>query len=97
MFYCEKCRKELGYPESLMLSNGNCEICGSHVECYDMPSSHLPKDSPKEPEDYPEVMSDFISDMKSFSHTTQIVVLAYIAEELSLDKTAALIKDSLNK
>lgn len=98
MFYCETCKEKNKYPESIMVSYGRCEICGETAECYDMPSAYLPKkDSPKEPEDYPEVMNEFISDMKSFSHTTQILVLAHIAEHLSLDVTATAIRETLNK
>lgn len=100
MFYCDKCRIENKYPESIMVSYGRCEMCGDTAECNDMPSAYLPKDSPKEPEDspidFPEI-SEFITNMKLYSHETQITVLAHIAEYLSLDKTATAIRDSLNK
>ena len=29
-----------------MVSVGRCELCGETSECFDVPSSHLPKDSP---------------------------------------------------
>lgn len=42
MFYCKKCAENNGYPESMRMSFGNCEICSTNGDCYDVPSSHLP-------------------------------------------------------
>lgn len=41
MFYCEKCKKEYGYPESMFKSFGVCEICGEKAPCFDVPSKLL--------------------------------------------------------
>lgn len=41
MFYCEKCRKENHWPESLALSYGLCEVCHQTRKCYDYPSKYL--------------------------------------------------------
>lgn len=41
MFFCEKCKKEHNYPESMCKSYGICEICGEKAECYDVPSKFL--------------------------------------------------------
>ena len=44
MFYCEKCRKDRGWPESFLSSSrGACEICGKNVVCHDVNSTWLPK------------------------------------------------------
>lgn len=42
MFYCEKCRKDQGWPEGFSTSYGPCEICKSVAICHDVPSNHLP-------------------------------------------------------
>ncbi len=42
MFYCEKCRHDAGWPESVRTSFGPCEMCGRVKECHDRPSSSLP-------------------------------------------------------
>jgi hypothetical protein len=42
MFYCKPCGEEKGWPNGLVRSDGNCEICGKHADCSDVPSSHLP-------------------------------------------------------
>jgi hypothetical protein len=42
MFYCNKCAKENGYPETIFKSIGVCELCGHVTECNDMLSSELP-------------------------------------------------------
>ena len=42
MFYCEKCRIEKDWPESITKSYGKCEICEDTCECHDRPSSQLP-------------------------------------------------------
>jgi hypothetical protein len=98
MFYCDKCKEEHDFPASIMMSTGKCEMCGTHARCYDVPSKHLPKIKDTE---NPTSLDDFllltVDEMKSFSHTSQIVLLAKIAQRLSLDKTAAAIRDSLNK
>jgi hypothetical protein len=43
MFYCDDCANEYGYPESIMKSEGKCEICGKQKICNDVPSSCLPR------------------------------------------------------
>jgi hypothetical protein len=52
MFYCEKCRIENEWPESMVFSTGKCEMCDIIGECYDKPSSHLPRKEVKEPTVY---------------------------------------------
>jgi hypothetical protein len=42
MFYCETCRAERQWPESIGRSYGRCEICGVNANCNDRPSSSLP-------------------------------------------------------
>jgi hypothetical protein len=102
MFYCKLCQVKNNYPESISTSVGTCEICGTIAVCYDVPSSHLPKDSPKDELTINEInvvidLDDFTNSLKIFSHTTQIIILAHIAERLTLDVTATAIRDSLNK
>lgn len=46
MFYCNQCRIEKRWPESLSISRGTCEICGERADCYDVPSKYLPKAPP---------------------------------------------------
>lgn len=41
MFFCEPCRKENQWPESIAMSHGECEICGNVADCNDVPSSVL--------------------------------------------------------
>jgi hypothetical protein len=56
MFYCEECRKERDWPESIAKSHGPCELCHKTAACHDMPSKYLPK-SPqviKEEQEYDE-------------------------------------------
>lgn len=48
MFYCDECRKRLGYPESFMASYGPCEVCGTRAVCHDTPSYRLPDPKPSE-------------------------------------------------
>lgn len=43
MFYCDKCKEKNNYPESLVKSYGQCELCGKTEECNDVPSNRLPK------------------------------------------------------
>lgn len=33
MFYCNTCRDNYGYPETLFRSYGICEICGERANC----------------------------------------------------------------
>lgn len=47
MFYCEECRKNRNYPESISKSYGKCELCGEIVRCNDVPSSKLPTEMKK--------------------------------------------------
>lgn len=42
MFYCEKCRTEREWPESMVQSRGRCEVCGVVATCSDVASRHLP-------------------------------------------------------
>lgn len=42
MFYCDKCRTNYSWPESLTRSLGPCESCGRVASCNDVPSSVLP-------------------------------------------------------
>lgn len=42
MFYCEPCRVERAWPESLSKSFGLCELCSQERICNDRPSSTLP-------------------------------------------------------
>lgn len=49
MFYCEKCRKELAWPEGFAKSFGPCEVCGTSTECNDVASWLLPLPKPKPP------------------------------------------------
>lgn len=36
MFYCDDCRVKHGWPESLSVSAGKCEVCGKRGVCYDL-------------------------------------------------------------
>lgn len=42
MFYCKQCGKERDWPESLLRSEGPCEICGHVRICSDVASKNLP-------------------------------------------------------
>jgi len=42
MFFCEPCRKSKGWPQSIRMSSGRCEVCGGPADCHDVPSRHLP-------------------------------------------------------
>ncbi len=42
MFYCEDCRVENNWPDSIGLSFGKCEVCGKDAFCNDVPSKQLP-------------------------------------------------------
>ena len=48
MFYCETCRAENDWPESLIQSHGKCELCDFVGQCHDRSSKDLP--SKAEPE-----------------------------------------------
>ena len=94
MFYCEKCKKKYRYPESLMVSNGNCEICGTHAECFDVPSSHLPKSfpdviDPTTGESPADTVLDVIKDIPQqkqvqYDTQTQLLELRVAANKLGL-------------
>ena len=43
MFYCDNCQIKNKYPESIMQSYGNCEICGELGACHDVQSKLLSK------------------------------------------------------
>jgi len=42
MFYCNECRVEKGWPQSLAMSVGKCEVCGQSRHCFSVPSKDLP-------------------------------------------------------
>lgn len=42
MFFCEKCRNENQWPDSLFKSRGKCEVCDQFATCNDVPSKYLP-------------------------------------------------------
>ncbi len=42
MFFCETCRKDREWPESMFKSVGPCEVCGKKSECNEVKSSLLP-------------------------------------------------------
>jgi len=41
MFYCDECRVAKGWPDGIVKSQGNCEICNRPAICNNVPSSHL--------------------------------------------------------
>lgn len=44
MFYCDPCATDKKWPrKALPDSRGTCEVCGKTADCYDIPSSQLPK------------------------------------------------------
>lgn len=49
MFYCESCRKEKKWPQSMSLSTGACELCKEIGTCYDIPSKYLPEPKTQKP------------------------------------------------
>lgn len=49
MFYCEPCGKKKGWPASVSLSMGRCELCGTITGCNDVPHSQLPPPEPPKP------------------------------------------------
>jgi len=45
MFFCEDCRVEKDWPESVMIkSKGPCELCHKNRDCHNVPSTALPVD-----------------------------------------------------
>jgi len=42
MFFCERCKIEMYWPESMSRSYGKCEVCDLVAVCYDVPSQYLP-------------------------------------------------------
>lgn len=42
MFFCEDCRRERNWPNSIGRSHGTCELCQTRADCYDVPSRYLP-------------------------------------------------------
>ena len=42
MFYCDECREKKGWPESLAMSIGPCEVCGQMRSCWDVKRDKLP-------------------------------------------------------
>lgn len=50
MFYCNVCRIENKWPDSIRKSYGKCECCGVQADCNDVPSSQLPKPPKPEPD-----------------------------------------------
>lgn len=47
MFFCEPCRTEREWPNSISKSRGRCECCGNSAVYNDVPSRFLPV--PKRP------------------------------------------------
>lgn len=43
MFYCKQCAEKHKWPNSFSVSYGRCEMCEEVAECYDTPSSRLPR------------------------------------------------------
>lgn len=41
MFYCDKCRKKMSWPEGFSKSYGPCELCGKTSVCNEVHSKHL--------------------------------------------------------
>jgi hypothetical protein len=41
MFFCEPCREQRQWPESMSKSRGTCEICKVYAYCNDVPSGIL--------------------------------------------------------
>lgn len=42
MFFCETCRVEKNWPDSIAKSHGPCELCRKTADCNDVPSKYLP-------------------------------------------------------
>lgn len=43
MFYCETCREQKGWPQSVMRWRSMCEVCDEFsADCNDIPSCALP-------------------------------------------------------
>jgi hypothetical protein len=41
MLFCEDCRINKGWPDSLVWPRTKCEVCGATGECYDVPAVML--------------------------------------------------------
>ncbi len=52
MFYCDECRQDYEWPESIGRSIGDCETCGKRAICHNV-SSYRPS-QPKRPGEYDE-------------------------------------------
>lgn len=46
MFYCRECQFKEGWPQSLTMGYGQCEICRRARQCFDAPSWWLSPSSP---------------------------------------------------
>ena len=46
MFFCEECRIERGWPDSISRSRGPCEVCQKHAVCHNVPSHALSSSKP---------------------------------------------------
>ncbi len=46
MYYCEPCRVEQEWPESVAGSVGTCELCRDLTRCHDRPAATLPAAKP---------------------------------------------------
>jgi hypothetical protein len=75
MFYCEPCRKAKKWPQGLATSVGTCGICKQKRECYDVPSSSLPR-----------VRSPF-KDLALVSHDGKYLVVRVAQEEKAVYRT----------
>ena len=42
MFFCDLCANKNKWPDSIMKSEGPCEMCGKRALCNDVPSKYLP-------------------------------------------------------
>lgn len=41
MKFCVDCRNKKNWPDSAVMSNDKCEVCGNRNACYDVPSVKL--------------------------------------------------------
>jgi len=99
MFYCNECAEKNGYPESIRKSVGNCELCGKHANCNDIPSSELPL--PKEQKvdtnkfqanemnlTYTPEMVEDIKNMKGFDYETHDVQIEELIKKEAIENLA---------
>lgn len=57
MFYCPGCGAERGWPQTLHISYGKCEICRKIVDCYECAASLLPTPTlDAEPDEHQEAL-----------------------------------------